>query len=127
MTEEERRKKEEAERKAKLDEIAEKQRQREREIEERARMEREALLGKAVEPKPFDLGGARPAEPQAAVPPASAAAPTPGKYVPRHRRGEATPVAPPPTGRGDDRSGDKWRNGVGGTRTTWSSSTRPPR
>uniref|UniRef100_A0A7N0TGA0 Eukaryotic translation initiation factor 3 subunit A n=1 Tax=Kalanchoe fedtschenkoi TaxID=63787 RepID=A0A7N0TGA0_KALFE len=131
--EEEIRKKEEAERKAKLDEIAEKQRQREREIEERARLQREALLGKAAEPRPFDLGGARPAEPQTAAPAAAAAAaaaPTPGKYVPRHRRTEGLSQAPPSdpdrwgSGRGDDRGGDRWRSdrGGGSRPTTWSSS-----
>ncbi|CAM8914744.1 unnamed protein product [Rhodiola kirilowii] len=96
--EEDRRKKEEAERRAKLDEIAEKQRQREREIEERARLQKETLLGRATEPKPFDLGGVRPAEPQTTAPPATAAAsaaPAPGKYVPKHRRAEVSSQAPP--------------------------------
>ncbi|CAM8945968.1 unnamed protein product [Rhodiola kirilowii] len=135
--EDERRKREEAERKAKLDEIAEKQRQREREIEERDRLQREALLGKASAPKPFDLGGARSAEPQTAAPAAAAAAatpvpaPTPGKYVPpKHRRTEVSSQPPPSatdrwgSGRGDDRSGDKRRSDRGGSSTTtsWSAS-----
>ncbi|KAL9667514.1 hypothetical protein QQ045_001875 [Rhodiola kirilowii] len=137
---EEKRKKEEAERKAKLDEIAEKQRQREREIEERARLEREALLGKATQPKPFDLGSAQPVEPQTAAPAsataAAAAAPTAGKYVPKHRRVEGSSQAPPSEpdrwvpGRGDDRGGDRWRNDRGASsRPTapWSSSSRTSR
>ncbi|XP_043693995.1 eukaryotic translation initiation factor 3 subunit A-like [Telopea speciosissima] len=136
--EEEQRKKEEAERKAKLDEIAEKQRQRERELEEKERLRREALLARSVEPP------LRPAEPPVMVrqtePVAAAAAPTPGKYVPKFKRErvDVSAVAPPPEtdrwGRHDDRppasSTDRWRSddrrsfsGAGGSRSsTWSSS-----
>ncbi|XP_042491629.1 eukaryotic translation initiation factor 3 subunit A-like [Macadamia integrifolia] len=136
---EERRKKEEAERKAKLDEIAEKQRQRERELEEKERLRREALLARSVEPP---LRSAEPpvvvhqTEPVAA---AAAAAPNPGKYVPRFKRDkvDASGVAPSSEpdrwGRHDDRppqSSDRWRSddrrsfsGSGGARSsTWSSS-----
>ncbi|XP_031381729.1 eukaryotic translation initiation factor 3 subunit A-like [Punica granatum] len=143
IEEEERRKKEEAERKAKLDEIAEKQRQRERELEEKARLEKEAVLGRTAEPtRPFEPPvGARPVEPPAA---AAAAAPAPGKYVPKFRRGSGESTAPPPEpdrwggGRQDDRAppdGDRWRSGddhrtsFGGSssRSSWSSSRIPPR
>ncbi|PIA50469.1 hypothetical protein AQUCO_01300894v1 [Aquilegia coerulea] len=121
LEEAEKKKKEEAEHKAKLDEIAEKQRQREREVEERARREREAQLGKFVEPAPIVP---RPAE-------TVTAAPSSGKYVPRHLR-ERIPVtaaaaAPEPERRPSrpapdaerwgratpeaDRPTDRWRSG----------------
>ncbi|WVZ07352.1 hypothetical protein V8G54_020698 [Vigna mungo] len=105
----ERRKKEEAERLAKLAEIAEKQRQRERELEEKERQRKEALLGRAVEPAP----PARQSEPVTAP---AAAAPNPGKYVPKFMRdrAERTGTAPPPeTDRWGNSSsrpdGDRWR------------------
>lgn len=106
----ERRKKEEAERKAKLDEIAERQRQRERELEEKERLRKEALLGRSSD------GFSRPYEPPTREPvaaPAAAAAasgPTPGKYIPRHlrERTETTGQAPPP-------QPDRW--GSGGRRS----------
>lgn len=98
----ERRRKEEAERRAKLDEIAEKQRQRERELEEKEKLRREALLGRPTEvpPKPSEPPtGGRPLEPGSAAPAAAAAAAAPasGKYVPKFRRerGESAVQAPP--------------------------------
>ena len=152
-SEAERRKREEAERKAKLDEIAEKQRQRERELEEKERLRRQQLL--AGEPP------ARPSEPflrphpeaPAAAAAAPAPTPAPGKYVPRHLReraaaaespaaGQAPPSELDRWGRRDDRdrpTGDKWRSdrsfgddhrGFGGgdrSRSTWSSSRGPSR
>lgn len=129
----ERLKKEEAEKRARLDRIAEIQRQREQEIEER----RKASEGLA---RPELTGGSRPLEaPPAptAAPAAAAATPTPGKYVPRFRRAEGQ--APPPepdrwgSGRQDDRApppgGDRWRGGgsSGGQRQSWGSSRIPPR
>lgn len=137
LEEAERQRKEQAERKAKLDEIAEKQRQRERELEEKERLRREALLGRSTEVslKPSETPAvARPLESGSAVPVAAAAAPAataaaagaaaaPGKYVPRFRRGERTESsgqAPPPesdrwvSSRQDDRMsqppGDRWRS-----------------
>ncbi|MBA0786872.1 hypothetical protein Gotri_028070, partial [Gossypium trilobum] len=94
----ERRRKEEAEHKAKMDEIAEKQRQRERELEEKERLRREALLGRAPEgiSRPSELpAGSHTTEPVVAAP--AAAAPTSGKYVPRFRRErpESSGPAPP--------------------------------
>ncbi|KAF8396847.1 hypothetical protein HHK36_018482 [Tetracentron sinense] len=131
----ERRKREDAERKAKLDEIADRQRQRDKELEEKERLNKEALLGRSAEVPP------RPAEPPAGdhLPEtvAAAAAPTPGKYVPKFRRERTESsglAAPDRWGRQDDRppqSGDRWRSddrkssfsGGGGTRSsTWSSS-----
>ncbi|CAI9760741.1 unnamed protein product [Fraxinus pennsylvanica] len=140
----ERKKKEEAERKAKLDEIAEKQRQREQELEEKERQRREELLGRSnavpvrhTEPSTM----ARPAE-AAPVAPASAAASL-GKYVPRFKRASAEGggQAPPPetdkwtSGRRSDdqtsQQNDKWRDerksafgGGGVPRSTWSSRNR---
>ena len=118
-TEAERRRKEEAERKAKLDEIAEKQRQRERELEEKERVRREALLGRTTD------GPLRPSELPAGPDPrtaAPAAAPAPAKYVPRFRRGgtEGSAQAPPETdkwGGGSSRpapppDSDKWSSGA---------------
>lgn len=142
IVEAERRKKEEAERQAKLDEIAEKQRLRMIELEEKERREKEeilrrpAVLPRPSEPqalgRPTELGGAAP------VPAAAAAAPAAGKYVPRHLRGnvDAAGQAPPPdtdrwgTGsKSDDRP--SWRDerrptsfGSSGSRTSWSSSRR---
>ncbi|KAG6773142.1 hypothetical protein POTOM_020399 [Populus tomentosa] len=107
----ERRRKEEAEHKAKLDKIAEKQRQRERELEEKERIRREALL--------VD-GPSRSSELPAGPEPGAAAAPAPGKYVPRFRRGgtEGSAQAPPETDRWGGGSGrpappdsDKWSSG----------------
>jgi len=117
-SEAERRKKEEAERLAKLAEIAEKQRQRERELEEKERQRREALLGRSVEAAP----PARQSEPvtaPAAAAAAAAAAPNPGKYVPKFMRdrAERTGTAPPPEtdrwgGNSSSRpDGDRWRGG----------------
>lgn len=139
----ERRKKEEAERKAKLDEIAERQRQREKELEEKERLRKESLLGRSLD-MPLQqvdhANGARPSEPVADA--ASAAAPASGKYVPKFLRGrtEGPGVAPPPEpdrwGRSDNRppqSSDRWRSDDrkpsfsgtgGGSRSSWSSSRR---
>lgn len=133
----ERRKKEEAERKAKLDEIAEKQRQRERELEEKERQRREEILGRsaaapAIAAKSDISAGDAP-------PATAAAAPTPaaGKFVPRFRRAaaEAGGQAPPPAtdkwtsgSRPEAPAGDRWRDDrrpapPGGTGTrTWQSS-----
>ncbi|KAL6563874.1 hypothetical protein OROHE_005114 [Orobanche hederae] len=121
----ERRKKEEAERKAKLDEIAEKQRQRERELEEKGRQWKEEILAKSsASPLRTDVSAAAPS-----------AQPT-GKYVPRFKRVAAdsggpvpTPVQTPPEtdkwssgSRLDDR-GDRWRDDRrAGPRPTWQSS-----
>ncbi|XP_062166016.1 eukaryotic translation initiation factor 3 subunit A-like [Alnus glutinosa] len=159
LEEAERQRKEQAERKAKLDEIAEKQRQRERELEEKERLRREALLGRSTEVslKPSEPPAvAHPLESGSAIPAiaaAAAAAPTPGKYVPKFmRRGERTESsgqAPPPepdrwgSSRQDDRTsqppGDRWRSDDrrppggssfgGGSRSasTWSSSRIPAR
>ncbi|KAG5582905.1 hypothetical protein H5410_053532 [Solanum commersonii] len=124
----EKRKREEADRKAKLDAIAEKQRQRELELEEKKRLEREEVLGKSmpVSLEPSTVG--RPAEAGATAPAATAAAPTPGKFVPRFRREkiDVAGQAPPP-------ETDRWSSGGrrdernsfgGGSRTSWSSSRR---
>ena len=135
----ERRKKEEAERLAKLAEIAEKQRQRERELEEKERQRREALLGRSTEPasRPSEPP-AHPLEPGSAAP-AAAAAPAPGKYVPKFRREKDGTGAPPPepdrwTNSSSRPDGDRWRSddrrpafGSGGGRSssTWSSSRNP--
>ncbi|KAL9248135.1 hypothetical protein vseg_021492 [Gypsophila vaccaria] len=141
--EKERKKKEDAERQAKLDAIAAKQRQKELEVEEKKRREKEQLLA-------GDLP-ARPSEPISrpkAEAPAAAAAPTgpaPGRYVPRHLRGNAEAASSPRQapaaetdrwGRKDDRpSGDKWRSdsdrrggfGGGSSTSSWSSSRNTPR
>ncbi|KAH0720874.1 hypothetical protein KY285_005752 [Solanum tuberosum] len=124
----EKRKREEADRKAKLDAIAEKQRQRELELEEKKRLEREEVLGKSmpVSLEPSTVG--RPSEAGATAPAATAAAPTPGKFVPRFRREkiDVAGQAPPP-------ETDRWSSGGrrdernsfgGGSRTSWSSSRR---
>ncbi|XVF14891.1 hypothetical protein REPUB_Repub09cG0099900 [Reevesia pubescens] len=103
----ERRRKEEAERKAKLDEIAEKQRQRERELEEKERLRREALLGRSTEglSRPSELpAGSRPSEP-------AAAAPNPGKFVPRFKRDRAEgsgPSEPDRWGKAPPSQSDRW-------------------
>ncbi|KAJ8570708.1 hypothetical protein K7X08_037680 [Anisodus acutangulus] len=136
----EKQKREEAERKAKLDAIAEKQRQRELELEEKKRLEREEVLRK------FTPVPSRPAEPSIVGHPseaggsAPAAAPTPGKFVPRFKRekiDEAGQAPPPETdrwgsgSRPDDRPSDRWGRDErkppsfgGGSRTSWSSSRR---
>lgn len=116
----ERRKKEEAERKAKLDEIAEKQRQRERELEEKERQRREEILGRTAAALPkTDTPTPRPAEvaPTAGSAAAAPAAST-GKYVPRFKRmaaegGQATADKWSSGSRMDDRpppAGDRWRD-----------------
>ncbi|RWW11176.1 hypothetical protein GW17_00025233 [Ensete ventricosum] len=142
------RKKEEAERRAKLDAIAERQRQREREAEEKERLRREALLRRPTEPlhRPTDpVSVPHPSEPvpvpaaaaaAAAATPAATPAPGPGKYVPRflRERNDVPKAAPPETdrwGRQDNRpppSGDKWRgderrSSFGAARTSSSSSS----
>lgn len=140
----ERRKKEEAEYKAKLDEIAERQKQREREAEEKEKRRREQLLGRSTA-APAEMPSTRPAEPvaaSAASAPATASAPPPGKYVPkfRQRLGEGSGQAPPQepdrwgSSRQDDRPsqpGDRWRSDdrrpFGGSRSSWSSARNPPR
>ncbi|MCI49374.1 eukaryotic translation initiation factor 3 subunit A, partial [Trifolium medium] len=84
----ERKKKEETERLAKLDEIYDKRRQREREIEEKAeKQKREALLGRPIEPalRPYEPPARRPLESRTAAP-STSKAPAPGKYVPKFRR-----------------------------------------
>lgn len=130
----ERQRKLDEERRAKLDEIAEKQRQRERELEEKERQRREALLGRATDGSPrlsetpvgsrlLEPGVAAPAAVAAAAVPAAAApaaAGTAGKYVPRFRRdrtegsGQAPSPEPDRWGRQDDQtsqpSSDRWRS-----------------
>ncbi|XP_025883546.1 eukaryotic translation initiation factor 3 subunit A-like [Solanum lycopersicum] len=124
----EKRKREEADRKSKLDAIAEKQRQRELELEEKKRLEREVVLGKSMPMslEPSTIG--RPSEAGATAPAATAAAPTPGKFVPRFRR-EKIDVAgqspPPETDRWSSGGRRDERNSFGGgSRTSWSSSRR---
>lgn len=151
-SEAERRKREEAERKAKLDEIAEKQRQRERELEEKERLRKESLLfgggGRSadVPARPDVAVGSRPLEsgtaaPAAAAAAAAAAAPSTGKYVPRFRRTESSSSnAPAPesdrwgSSRPDNRPAqpDSWRSderkpAIGSSRSSWSSSRVPAR
>lgn len=145
-TEMERRKKEEAERKAKLDQIAEKQRQRERELEEKERLRREELLGRAPIPSRTEPSAmSPPVEAALAAPVAvgAAAAASSGKYVPRFKRasagtgGEAPPPATADKWSGENRTdnrvpdGDKWGagrkpgsafSGTAPRSTTWSSS-----
>lgn len=136
LSEAERRKKEEAERKAKLDEIAEKQRHREKELEEKEKQWKNEVLGRAAavppraEPaaQPVEVAAGAPASAPAAAAAAAAPAPAPaataGKYVPRHKRVAAeAPAQPPPEAdrwsaggsRADDRTpqtggGDRWRD-----------------
>ncbi|OMO56248.1 hypothetical protein COLO4_35714 [Corchorus olitorius] len=116
----ERRRKEEAERRAKLDEIAEKQRQRERELEEKERLRRESLLGRSTD------GLSRPSE----VPAVSrssepaAAAPAPGKYVPRFKREKVEGSAPAPPS-----EPDRWGSGSKAPPSQsdrWGSGSRAP-
>ncbi|CAK9188598.1 unnamed protein product [Ilex paraguariensis] len=138
----ERRRKEDAERKAKLDEIAEKQRQRELELEEKERRRKEEEVFRkptAAPPRPSEPSAiAHPSEPVPVAP--TAAAPAPGKYVPRFKRdkGESLSQAPPlqadrwgSGGRQDDQASqesDRWRDdrrpsfgsGGGALRSTWS-------
>ncbi|XP_062191980.1 eukaryotic translation initiation factor 3 subunit A-like [Phragmites australis] len=85
--EEERRKREDAERKAKLDAIAAKQQQRERELEEKEKQRREALLRAEPTRAPDVAPVVQPVREPVAAPVPSAAAPTPGKYVPKFKRG----------------------------------------
>lgn len=124
----ERRKKEEAERKAKLDEIAEKQRQRERELEEKERRRKEELLGKSFSVPTRAIADDPAARAVEAAPAAAAAAPSTGKYVPKFKRMAAEGAVPPPEtdkwSRPDDRA-DRWRDdrrGGGAPRSTWQSS-----
>ena len=134
----ERRKKEEAEHQAKLDEIAEKQRQRERELEEKERQRREEVL-RGTPSTPL-----RPSEairPSKLVPVTTNSPTSLGKYVPRHLRermvggggGAQTPPSSEPDrwGRQDDRPSDRWRRsafGSGGpSRSNWSTSRRGER
>ena len=103
----EKRKKQEAEHKAKLDEIAEKQRQRERELEEKEKKRREELL------KGTDAPPTRPAEPTAApaaaaAQPAAAPAQGSGKYVPKFKRQTAEVSASTQTPPAAD--SDRWGN-----------------
>ncbi|KAL3536377.1 hypothetical protein ACH5RR_004838 [Cinchona calisaya] len=134
----ERRRQEEAERKAKLDEMAEKQRQRDQDLEEKEKKWREEVLGKssAVAPRPADPSAvSHPSEPVPTV--TAATASTSGKYVPRFKRQQAEGAgqAPPETdnwvggNRVDDRTSqpnDRWRDdrrpsyGGGASRSTWS-------
>ncbi|KAG0494504.1 hypothetical protein HPP92_005498 [Vanilla planifolia] len=119
--EEERRKRKKLSEKAKLDEMAERQRQRDRELEEKERMRRETLPGKTADPlsRPATTVTApRPMEPVAvaAATSATATAPVPGKYVPKFRREGAASTNPSPEPdrwRGHDerppQSSDKWR------------------
>ena len=151
FVEAERRKREEAERKAKLDEIAEKQRQRERELEEKERLRKEMLFsgGKSgdASARPDVSPASRPQESRTASPAAAAAAaaaPAAGKYVPRflrERTESSSPNAPPPesdrwgSSRPDNRPSQpgSWRNddrrpaAFGSSRSSWSSSRVPAR
>lgn len=142
FAEEERQKIEDAERKAKLDAIAERQRQRERELEEKEQLRREELLRKPTEPLPQPTGPASaPPEPVPAAAAGAAASPasTGGKYVPRYlrersegQRAAAAPPEPDRWGRKDDHppqsgGGDRWtsenrRPSFGGPRMPSSSS-----
>ena len=106
-----RRKREAAERRAKLDEIAEKQRQRERELDERERLRKEAILGKATENLPTKTsnipGESRPSDLSPGS--TSAVAPPAGKYVPPNfRQSESSVQAPPaePDRRGSGKPDD---------------------
>lgn len=105
----ERKKKEEAERRAKLDEIAEKQRQRERESEEKEKQRREEVLRK------YTFGPVRPVEPSAIARPSESgpniSASSSGKYVPRFKR--EGQVQAPETSRwvgGNSRQDDRKRD-----------------
>lgn len=148
----ERRKKEEAERKAKLDEIAEKQRQRERELDEKEKRWREEVLGRTAAPpvpsRTEPSAMAPPVEVSPVAAPAAAAAPAAGKYVPPKLRrsaaetpgqapaNDAAPGSAPRAetdkwSRPDNRPsqfGERWRDdrrpayGGSGPRSTWQSS-----
>ncbi|KAK2363243.1 eukaryotic translation initiation factor 3 subunit A [Trifolium repens] len=86
LEEAERKKKDETERLAKLNESYEKQRQREKEIEEKAeKQKREALLGRPIKPA---LRPRRPSQSGTAAP-STSEPPAPGKYVPKFWRGGA--------------------------------------
>ncbi|KAK1403588.1 Eukaryotic translation initiation factor 3 subunit A [Heracleum sosnowskyi] len=127
----ERRKEEEAKRKAKLDEIAEKQRQRELELEEKEKRRKEEVL--QMRPTNVPANAAHSGQPRTM----DSAPSQGGKYIPKHRRTQAESAPPPqdqsPVHRGggnrmDDRA-DKWRDDrrpvsgiVGGTRSTFLSS-----
>lgn len=103
----ERRKKEEAEYRAKQDEIAERQRKREQEMEEKERERRDhEILGKSA----------------ATVAPPPVAT---GKYVPKFKRmaaaeGAAAPPLETEKWR-DDRRRPAFGGGAGGPRSTWNS------
>ena len=104
-SEAERRRKEEAERKAKLDEIAEKQRQRERELEEKERLRKQQILaGDAA--RPSETPDRPQPEAVQVVAPAAAAAPAPGKYVPRHLREKTAEV--PRSTQAPPAESDRW-------------------
>lgn len=122
-----------------MDEIAEKQRQRERELEERERLRREAILGGQPtngRPELPAVGSGHTSETGIAV----AAAPSPGKYVPKFKqRLEPSGHSPPPDAAADKWGssghrpshtppGDRWRSSFGGgsrsTTSSWSSSRR---
>lgn len=133
----EKRRKEEAERKAKLDEIAEKQRQRERELDEKERLRKEALLLRSSDgaSKPFEPP-VRALEPGSTAPAAAAAAATAGKYVPRHLRGKIEGAGGGADGQSPPRqSEERWGGGTrpeldsarwGPSRRTEGSSQAPP-
>lgn len=137
IIEAEKRKKEQAERKAKLDEIAEKQRQRELELEEKAKRMREEVLKGPIAPPP------EPSVAPAAAPPAVAPSSGSGKYVPKWKRqaaevsGPSSPTPTPPaaesdswTNRGPPQNPDKWTSGSSSSRPsggdTWRSSRPRP-
>ncbi|KAI3949498.1 hypothetical protein MKW92_024906 [Papaver armeniacum] len=116
----ERKKKEDLERKAKLDEIAEKQRQREAEAEERERKEREARFSRA------------PPVPAAAAPAAISSAPgttaaAPARYVPRFMRAAsgAAAVTPPEPDRWGSRQEDQRQSATDRWRTDRTEDRRP--
>lgn len=103
----EQRKKEDAERKAKLDEITEKQMQRELELEEKEKKRRDELLTKSSSmfSKTETSALTQPADAKPAVPVAVDAAPSTGRYVPRFRMAaEGGGGQTPPTA-------DKWSTG----------------
>ncbi|XP_026457362.1 eukaryotic translation initiation factor 3 subunit A-like isoform X3 [Papaver somniferum] len=110
--EDEREKKEDLERKAKLDEIAEKQRQREAEAEERERKDREARFNRAP-PVP------------AAVSPGTTA-PAPARYVPPRRAASgAAAVTPPESDRRGLRQVDQRQPATDSWRTDRMDDRRP--
>ena len=88
-------------------------------MEEKERLRREALLGRSTEgiSRPSDLpSGSHPSEPEAAVP---AAAPTPGKYVPRFKR-ERADGPPPPS------EPDRWGRAPASQSDRWGSVNKAP-